>query len=141
MMKDVFISIKGIQGMDGDSDTIEFMTEGKYGMRNGEYYISYNEDTILDTHESVKTGIYIKNKDSVILKRTGAVESRMLIERGRRSSCLYATPQGELSIGISGEDIECNLDSSGGEIKLKYAIDSGFRLISKNEVNISIREV
>lgn len=141
MIKDVFINIKGIQGIDDETDTIEFMTEGRFGIKNGEYYISYDESGMLDTGDEVKTHIYIKNKDSLILQRTGTIKSRMLIEKGKRNICVYGTPQGEMVIGISGECIEHNLNESGGEINLKYSIDSQLRLVSQNEVNISIREV
>lgn len=141
MVKDVLINIKGIQGIDGESGTIELVTEGKFGIRDGEYYLTYDETTTFDSDEKTKTRIYVKNADSVVLSRTGAVSSQMLIENGRRNTCIYATPFGEMTIGISGECIEHSLSENGGEIKLVYSIDSQLRLISRNEVNISVREV
>jgi len=140
MIKDVFISIKGVQGIDDQTDTIEFMTDGRFGIKDGEYYISYDESGMLDTGEEVKTHIYIKSCDSLVLQRSGAIKSRMLVEKGKRNTCFYSTPHGELVIGIFGECIEHNLTESGGEVKIKYTIDSDLRLISRNEVNISIRE-
>lgn len=141
MIKDVLINIKGIQGIDDQTDTIEFMTEGRFGIKDGEYYISYDESGMLDSGEEVKTHIYIKSSDSLVLQRTGAIKSRMVVEKGNRNTCFYSTPHGELVIGIFGECIEHNLTESGGELKLKYNIDSNLTLISKNEVNISVREV
>lgn len=141
MIKDVLINIKGIQGIDGESDTVELVTEGKFGIRNGEYYLAYDEGAMLDSKDEVKTRIYIKNADSVVLRRTGAIASHMLIENGKRNTCIYATPFGEMTIGISGESIEHSLNENGGEIRLKYSIDSQLRLISRNEVNISVKEV
>ena len=141
MIKDVLINIKGIQGIDDQTDTIEFMTEGRFGIKDGEYYISYDESGTLDSGEEVKTHIYIKSSDSLVLQRTGAIKSRMVVEKGNRNTCFYSTPHGELVIGIFGECIEHNLTESGGELKLKYNIDSNLTLISKNEVNISVREV
>ncbi|MBR7132687.1 MAG: DUF1934 domain-containing protein [Clostridia bacterium] len=141
MIKDVLIEIKGTQGIDGDFDTIEFVTDGRFGIKNGRYYITYDEGAMFDTGDKVKTAIYIKSEDSVVLQRTGTVTSRMLVEKGKRNSCFYNTPVGEMVIGIFGESIENNLNDFGGEIKLKYTIDSDLRLISRNEVNINIREV
>lgn len=141
MMKDALINIKGIQGIDGDTDTIEFITDGRFGFKDGSYYISYDESRMLDTGDEVKTHIYIKSEDSVVLQRTGTIKSKILIEKGNRNNCFYSTPHGDLTIGVYGEVIEHNLTDNGGEIKLKYTIDSDLRLISQNEVNISIREV
>lgn len=141
MIRDALISINSIQGIDDEVDTIEFVTDGRFGVKDGSYYISYDESRMLDTGDEVKTNIYIKPDDSVILQRSGTVKSKIYIEKGNRNNCFYSTPMGELIIGVYGESIEHNLSDDGGEIKLKYTIDSDFRLVSKNEVNITIREV
>ncbi len=141
MMKDVFISIKGVQGIDDNTDTVELMTDGRFGYKDGEFYISYDEGQMLDSGEKVLTQIFLKSDDSLVLQRKGSINSKMLIEKGNRNTCFYSTPHGDLVIGIFGEYIEHNLTEKGGDIKLKYTIDSDLRLISKNEVNISIREV
>ncbi len=141
MIRDAIINIKGIQGIEGDTDTIEFNTDGRFGIKDGSYYISYDESGMLDTGDEVKTHIYINSEESVVLQRTGTIKSKIFIEKGNRNSCFYSTPHGDLTIGVYGEIIEHNLTENGGDIKLKYTIDSDLRLISQNEVNISIREV
>lgn len=141
MIKDVLINIKGVQGIDDDSDTIEFITDGRFGYKEGEYYISYDESAMLDSGDSVKTQIYIKPDNSVVLQRTGSIKSRILIEKGVRNNCFYSTPIGDLTIGVFGEELLYDLTESGGNINLKYTIDSDLKLISRNEVNISIKEV
>lgn len=141
MIKDAVISIKGVQGIDGDTDTIEFITDGRFGIKDGSFFISYDESGMLDSGEEVKTQIYIKNENSVILQRTGAIKSRIVIELQNRNASFYSTPHGDLSIGVFGDVIENNLTDNGGEITLKYTIDSNLSVISKNEVNISVREV
>lgn len=141
MMKDVIISISGEQGIDNDSDVIELTTVGRFGEKNGSYYLSYDETEMLGTGGSVKTGIYIKPDKSVILQRTGSVESRLVVEEGKRSVCFYNTSAGELLIGIFGEKVKTDLTPCGGEISMKYTIDSNLRLVSRNYVKISVREV
>ena len=84
---------------------------------------------------------YIKSEDSVVLQRSGTINSKILIEKNNRNNCFYSTPMGDLTIGVYGEVIEHNLSENGGEVKLKYTIDSDLKLISRNEVNISVREV
>ncbi len=141
MIKDVIIDIKGVQGLDNDTDTIEFTTDGRYGYKENEFFISYDEGQLFDNNAQVKTKIFIKSDNSVLLERSGALKSKMLIEKGKRNSCFYSTAAGDLVIGIFGEVLNYNLNANGGEIELKYTIDSDLRVISHNSVNISIRGV
>lgn len=141
MMKDVIINISGEQGIDNDSDTIELTTVGRFGEKNGSYYLTYDETEMLSVGGAVKTGIYIKPDKSVVLQHTGSVESRLIVEEGKRSVCCYNTSAGELLIGIFGEKVKTDLTPKGGEISMKYTIDSNLRLVSRNSVKISVREV
>lgn len=136
MMKDVIISIKGSDG----GENIELMTDGRFGEKNGSYYLTYDETEMLGMGK-VKTSIYVKPDSSVILQRTGAVESRLVVEEGRRSVCAYNTDAGELLIGISGESVKTSLTADGGDISMKYTIDSNLKLVSRNTVKISVRGV
>lgn len=140
MIKDVIISVVGVQGIDGESDTVELTTEGRFGIKEGKYYISYNEGQLIDSG-SVKTKIFINSVNSVVLQRSGDINSRMEINKGERSSCFYSTPVGEICIGIYGESIDIDLSENGGSVNLAYTIDSGLKLISRNEVKITVREV
>ena len=141
MIKDVVISIKGLQGLDGESDTVELATDGQFGIKDGQFYLQYEEGQLLDSGDKVKTQLFVKNNDSVVLQRSGSIKSRMVIVKGERNACYYNTPMGELVIGIFGEEIEHSFTEQGGKLKLKYTIDSNLQIVSRNEVNISVREV
>lgn len=140
MIKDVIISIKGIQGIDDQIDTIEFTTEGRFGINDGKYYISYDECQMMENYD-VKTKIFVNSPESLVLQRSGSVKSRMEIEKGKRNSCFYSTPVGDLCIGIYGESLDINLNESGGSLNMVYTIDSDLRLVSRNEVKITVKEV
>lgn len=140
MMKDVIINIKGSQKDDSNSDSIEITTLGRFGERDGGYYLSYDESDMLGV-KGVKTSLYVKSDGSVILQRTGGLESRLVIVKDKRNTCYYSIPQGELSIGIFGEKVENNLTSNGGSLSVQYTIDSNLNFISRNTVNISVSEV
>lgn len=141
MIRDVLISIKGEQEIDGSVDTIEFISDGRFGIRDGKYFISYDESQMLDTNEEVKTYIHIDSDDSLILERKGAINSKMLIEKNNRNICYYDTPHGRLVIGIFGEILNFDLGENGGNIEMSYTIDSDLRLLSRNKINITIKEV
>ena len=140
MIKDVIIDIKGMQGIDDESDTIEFTTDGRFGFKDDEYFISYDEGQMLQDDTKVKTTLLVK-PDSVVLSRSGSVNSRMLIQKGERNTCFYSTPHGNLVLGIFGNSIEYDLTENGGKIRIEYNIDSDLKLVSKNTVDITVRKV
>lgn len=43
MESNYLISIVGKQKIDGETDTVEVVTEGSYVFRNGKYFITYEE--------------------------------------------------------------------------------------------------
>ena len=140
MIKDVLITVVGIQGIDGEEDTVELTTEGRFGIKDGKYFLSYDEGQIVEAGK-VKTKIFINFPDSVVLQRTGDINSRMEITAGERKSCFYSTPVGDICIGIYGENIQLDLKENGGNINLVYTIDSDLKLISRNRVKITVKEV
>ena len=75
------------------------------------------------------------------MQRSGAYNSRMVIEKGVRNNCFYMTPMGELSLGVFGEKVKSQLTENGGNIIMNYTIDTNLQLLSRNKVNISIKEV
>lgn len=141
MIKDVIIDIITEQSIDGQTDNIEFTTDGRFGIKDDSYFISYDESALLDVDGEIKTTIYLKPDNTVVLQRKGAYNSRMVIEKGIRTSCFYSTPAGSLSLGIFGEKVKNELNDDGGKIAMTYLIDSNAKVISRNTVNISVREV
>ncbi len=141
MIKDVIINIKTEQTVGDSTDTIEFTTDGRFGIKDGSYFISYEESKLLEVDGDVKTTLYIKSDDSVVMQRNGAYSSRMVIEKGVRNNCFYVTPMGELSLGIFGEKVKTNFSENGGSIDMNYTIDTNLQLLSRNSVNISVKEV
>lgn len=137
-MKDVLIEIKGTQGLEDDTEVIEFTTFGQYAIKNGKQYIFYNESENLD---NAKTVVKADGIDNVSINRSGSIESKIMIRKGQRSKCYYSTLQGQLMLGIFGEDITNNLTDKGGNLSFSYTIDVENGLLSRNTVDIAIREV
>lgn len=140
MIKDVLITIVGEQLIDDQSDKIELITDGKFGIKDGSYFISYYDNKLADSPSSSKTIMYIK-ENSVVIQRTGDFSSRLVVEKGTKNACLYSTPHGDLTLSIFGKKIESNLNEKGGSLDLNYTIDANSKLLSQNVVKISIREV
>lgn len=140
MIKDVLITIVGEQGFEDQNDKIELITDGKFGFKDGSYYISYDDNRMTETPSASKTIMFVK-ENSVVIQRTGEFQSRMVVEKGVRNACLYSTPHGNLTLSIFGKKVESYLNENGGSLDLSYTIDANSRLLSNNKVKISIREV
>lgn len=141
MIKDVIIDIITEQSLDDQTDTIEFSTDARFGIKDGSYFVSYDETGLLDVEGEIKTTLYVKPDNTVVLQRKGSYNSRLVIEKGIRNNCFYSTPVGDLALGVFGEKVISNLNENGGNITLTYLIDANAKLLSRNKVNISIREV
>ncbi|MBR4073592.1 MAG: DUF1934 domain-containing protein [Clostridia bacterium] len=140
MMKNVLIKITGTQGLGEETDSVELTTEGKMGIKDGKFLLTYDESELLGV-KGIKTSLMIKDDDTVILQRSGGYASRLVVQKGVRNSCFYSTPHGDLSIGIFGEAVSNNLTVDGGTVNMSYTIDSNLQLISRNTVEISVRGV
>ena len=138
-MKDVFIRIKGIQGLGEEKDTVEFSTDAKMEISGDTVTLYYNEGQMMEGAD-INTKLEATLNDTVIMERTGSMNSRLVIKKAARNNCFYSTPYGDLTIGIYGEEIDNRLGVNGGYLKMVYSIDSGGQLVSKNEVEITVRE-
>lgn len=138
-MKKVLIKVKGVQGIDGDNTVIELVTEGTLRKFENEYTITYTEEQTVEGSKT-KTVLTVQSDDTVVLERRGDLNSRLVITKGERNNCLYAMPQGTLSLGIYGKEVKSNLTESGGTVKMVYTIDANLEPISENTVEIFVEE-
>lgn len=138
-MKKVLVKVKGTQGVDGDSAVIELATEGALREFEGDYIITYSEDPT-ESGSKTKTQLTIQKNGTVILERRGDLNSRLIITEGERNNCLYAIPQGSLTLGIYGKQVKSNMTERGGTVKMVYSIDMNLAPLSENEVEIFVEE-
>ena len=139
-MKQVTVRIKGIQGLDGQTETVETVADGTLGVRENRVLLCYTEPETVG-QKGIRTSLLYKAPDTVILTRSGALETRMVIEKGHTEVCRYNTGFGELFLDITGESVEGHLTESGGTLKMVYRIDAGGKIVSKNQVEITVKEV
>ncbi len=140
-MKEVLIEIKGKQIVDDESDVIELTTVGKMDTVGDKTYIRYDDSTAIESDVVACMIKYDPKENSVIMQRSGTLNSRMYIKKGQRHICHYETGQGVLTMGIFGEDVNAKISNKGGSLKLSYTIDVNYGLMSRNEVEINVKEV
>lgn len=138
-MKDVLITIKGMQELDGTSGGDELVTPGVYSCEDGIIRFSYMESELTGM-EGTQTTFEIQ-KSHVTLTRTGTMNSQMIFETGRKHFFMYDTPFGALTMGVSTSSISSKLDENGGSLEIRCMIDMENSTVSRNVFKINVREV
>lgn len=140
MEKDVMISIKGKQTSQGGTpEVIELVTAGKLEDRGAEgITLSYQESPVTGL-EGTLTTIQVEPR-RVTLLRTGAYNSQMVFEEGRRHMSLYDTPYGALSVGIHTRKMRSSLNAQGGDVTIYYALEIEHGTAGRNMFHINVRE-
>jgi len=118
----VFLSICGRQTyMDQDPDVIEFTTEGILCRTDDGWKIEYAESSLTGM-EGVHTSFLVK-PETMVLTRTGKLNSRMVFKLGVVHESLYQMDFGALLLSVCATDISWKLDEKGGTVDLKYSIE------------------
>ena len=116
-----------------DRDHIELMTRGSFTKKNGSYYISYKETQTIG-FEGCTTTIKIAEDGSRV--------ALLLIERDRRNLCHYETEVGSLTLGVTGDGIDCQLTEKGGSASFSYLLDADdARIVSRNTLEMTVQHV
>ncbi len=140
MRKDVVIFIKGVQDVEGEKDTIELMTKGRYYKRRDALYLSYEEMDEDDIEPTMKSLIKVEGDKRVTLTRTGKRHQQLIIENGERHQCYYDTGFDDWVMGVQGHNIENKLEENGGTLNFSYSLDINAMHASENEMNIIVKE-
>ena len=139
-MKDNYrIKVIGKQTIDGETDTIEVITEGDLLIGDGRITVTYPEYS--EDNPSVRTDTTVTYENGVLsIERRSEMSSHLMLEEHVRHECLYNTPMGQMFIGIYTDSITCKINEQGGEIRAAYQLDFNTAAASYNELFISIKE-
>ncbi|RKD33483.1 DUF1934 domain-containing protein [Thermohalobacter berrensis] len=137
-MKEVTLKIKGTQtNSEGEENTIELVTEGKFYKKNDTYYIIYDESEISGMEGSTTT-LKIED-DKVLMQRFGTSKSKLVFEKGKKHKSQYHTAYGNMDIEVITNSMDIKISDSGkGKIDLSYRINLSNLVESLNELKISI---
>ena len=132
------IQINGKYTTEAGTDTVELTVVGTYTFVDGKYYVTYREQD--PEMGNVVTTLSADNTGKVTLSRSGDIVSRLNLESGMRHTCSYAMGEAQLVMGVFSDKVITELDEKGGKILLSYTLDINSGLISKNEIEITVKE-
>ncbi len=136
--KPVWISIKGVQHLDGESDTVELNTTGVMERTDRGFRLTYDESVSIGI-EGVTTCLSVQ-PDLVTLERQGAMNSLLVLQKGKRTLCNYDTGYGCLTMGVYARAIHIGLADQGGTLDFHYTLDINAGIASSHDIYVTVRE-
>ena len=125
-----------------DREKIELMTRGTLVKKGESFYISYKETETIGFAGCTTTIKIAADGSRVALLRFGRTNSQLLIERERRNLCHYETEVGSLTLGVTGDGIDCQLTEKGGSATFSYLLDADdARIVSRNTLERTVQHV
>lgn len=137
MTKDVLVAIRGLR-FDGTSEeeNSETITTANYYKKNDHHYIVYDEVTE-GFVESTKNIIKFNEKEFDLTKK-GLVNVHMIFEKNKKNVTSYATPYGDILIGIDA--IEVNLEETDHKIRVNidYSLEVNYEHLAECKITMDV---
>ncbi|MDO5417122.1 MAG: DUF1934 domain-containing protein [Lachnospiraceae bacterium] len=137
MTKDVLITISGSQMMDGENGDVEMITCGDYYSKNGKHYILYDE--VMEGHEGVIKNTIKIQPDSLDIIKTGLTNVHMVFERNKKRLTCYATPMGEMMVGLNTKSISIDEKDDNIKVQIEYSLDINYEHVSECNIVVDIQ--
>ncbi|MFI3237748.1 MAG: DUF1934 domain-containing protein [Lachnospiraceae bacterium] len=134
--KRVLIRIKGMQFApeSTEEDMIESMMMGVL-YEDGEYsYIEYTEE-IEEIEEEIK--VVLKFKPGFLeLQKSGPISVVMRFEKDTENQTTYATPMGDLILGIHGKSVDTSVTTEHIYVMARYSLDVNYAYLCDCHIEI-----
>ena len=137
-MKDVIISVTGIQHGRNGPDSMQLITAGQYGMDADEIRMTWIESELTGL-EGTRTSITVQ-PNNVVVTREGEVSSTLEFDEGHKSYFLYETPFGSATMGLNTRRIRNGLGIHGGDMEIEYTLDVDQNIVGRNRFYVQVRE-
>ncbi|MGN1148082.1 MAG: DUF1934 domain-containing protein [Lachnospiraceae bacterium] len=139
MTKDVLLAIKGLQfDASAEESNVQTITVAEYYEKNNSHYVIYDE-AIEGTEQSTKNIIKFKDK-SLELTKKGFVNVHMLFEENKKSLTNYATPFGDILIGIDAKKITKTIENDTIRVNVDYALEVNYEFLADCKITMEISE-
>lgn len=132
------IIVKTVIENDGDKQSFELTTFGRYYQKDSSYYLQYEE--LLD-EGSVKTIVKMTEEDALILRR-GNINMRLPLRLNQRLRGSYETPYGTLGTTTYTKRLEYSYfqENETGSVEIIYDLTINGSKTGTYHVNIMFKE-
>jgi len=128
------------------SDCVELTTRGGFVRRGGSYYVTYidSETSGFDGYTTTLKFAADSSRAAILRfdRNHGGRGVQLLVEKGRRNLCHYETAYGSMTLGVTADEISCQMSEKGGTARLSYMLDGdSSNLISRNSVEVTVTHI
>lgn len=142
MTKEVLLSLKGLQTDSGvqTEDEVETITPAEYYMRNGSHYVVY-EEVVEGFEETTRNMVKFKESCLEVTKK-GLLNVHLVFEENKKNMTSYATPYGNILIGIDTGKITLKQEEDHIHLEVFYTLEANYQYLADRriEMNICTRE-
>ena len=136
--EDFLINVVSEQGIDNHVEKMNLQTRGTFKTVNGENYLVYRE---YEQKNSSLRIIKFKDDNLVSVIKNGKEKSKLVFQKGKNHHCPYSTPQGDIIMKVSTNDINVDYSDEFCNLELKYSIFVNFVLISENTISVKAKKM
>ncbi|MDO4268012.1 MAG: DUF1934 domain-containing protein [Eubacteriales bacterium] len=136
MTKDVIVRISGFQDMEGEQDGVEVITAGSYYMKNGRHYIVYEE--LMDGFGEKTRNVVKVSPDKLDIIKSGAVRAHLVFETDKKAVSHYATPMGEMVVGMSTNRINLEEQEDSLRLLVDYSLEINYDHVSDCSITMDV---
>ncbi len=137
LKKDVMITVDSKQEHpDQDAEVMNFITEGSYYKKGGNYYITYAESPVTGL-DGTTTTLKIE-PESITLIRHGNVSSLMVFKKGRKHTSGYETEYGTIEVGVTARKLSVDMNDFGGHFNVEYILEVNNQITSFTTLDVKV---
>lgn len=137
MTKEVLIRLSGLQMIEeAGKDHLEMITTGDYFRRNGKHFIIYNE--MIDGMTGTVRNTVKITPETMDIRKQGVTNAHMIFEQDKKNLTRYATPMGDLMVGINTNRISIEEEEDRLNVSVEYSLDINYEHVSECNITMEI---
>ena len=137
MKKNVVITVRGLQRQVDDDEPVEVISAGTYLRKDDTHYLSYEE---ADEDGNITKNRIKITPSSVEMTKQGGITTQMIFVKGQKQYACYATPFGDLTLGMTTKHLNLAEDNQQILIALRYDLEVNGTHMSECELDIEVKE-
>lgn len=131
------INIEDTHIIDGDKESSRTVVQGNFSFAEDGYKVRYKESG--EGYEGCFVTLAVE-KGKVTMTRKGSLTTEMIMEKGKRHTCAYATPVGIMDLGVYTTQIKSDVTENGGRLFFSYSLWADGQHLSDNNLIIAIQK-
>ena len=136
MTKDVLVSVSSFQTSGDETEHMEVINKGTYYKKNDFHYVVY-EEMVEGIDKPVKSRMKFKEGALTVTKK-GMLNVNMVFEENCKNNCCYATPYGDMMLGIDTTSVEMTEEADHILVKVFYSLEANYEHLADCEIHMEI---